>query len=35
MIQYGLPTWGSYLIFAIVTIIVGAILGLVSTIVSF
>lgn len=29
MVQYGLPTWGSYLIFAIVTIVVGAILGLV------
>jgi len=26
----GLPTWGSYLIFAVATIILGAILGLVS-----
>ncbi|XP_050526855.1 thioredoxin-related transmembrane protein 1-like [Daktulosphaira vitifoliae] len=28
MAEYGLPTWGSYLIFAIATIFVGAILGL-------
>lgn len=33
MAEYGLPTWGSYLIFAIATIIIGAILGLVSRIV--
>jgi len=30
MAEYGLPTWGSYLIFAIATILIGAILGLVS-----
>lgn len=30
MAEYGLPTWGSYLIFAIATIFIGAILGLVS-----
>ncbi|CAB0019032.1 unnamed protein product [Nesidiocoris tenuis] len=30
MEEYGLPSWGSYLIFAVVTIILGAILGLVS-----
>lgn len=30
MEDIGLPTWGSYLIFAIATIILGAILGLVS-----
>jgi hypothetical protein len=30
MEEYGLPTWGSYLIFAIATIIIGALLGLVS-----
>ncbi|KAI5638248.1 thioredoxin domain-containing protein [Phthorimaea operculella] len=29
MEQYGLPTWGSYLIFAIATIFIGALLGLV------
>lgn len=29
MEEYGLPTWGSYLIFAVATIILGAILGLV------
>jgi len=29
MVQYGLPTWGSYLIFAIATIIIGAILGII------
>lgn len=29
MAEYGLPTWGSYLIFAIATIFIGAILGLV------
>lgn len=29
MEEYGLPTWGSYLIFAIATIVLGAILGLV------
>ncbi|CAG9789991.1 unnamed protein product [Diatraea saccharalis] len=29
METYGLPTWGSYLIFAIVTIFVGALLGLI------
>ncbi|KAL1124630.1 hypothetical protein AAG570_001254 [Ranatra chinensis] len=29
--DYGLPYWGSYLIFAVVTIILGAILGLVSS----
>ncbi|KAJ2943060.1 hypothetical protein O0L34_g18751 [Tuta absoluta] len=29
MEQYGLPTWGSYLIFAIATIFMGALLGLV------
>lgn len=28
--EIGLPTWGSYLIFAFGTIILGAILGLVS-----
>ncbi|XP_049882330.1 thioredoxin-related transmembrane protein 1-like [Pectinophora gossypiella] len=28
MEQYGLPTWGSYLIFAIGTILIGALLGL-------
>jgi len=28
MEEYGLPTWGSYLIFAVATIIVGALLGL-------
>ncbi|VVC36508.1 Hypothetical protein CINCED_3A023857 [Cinara cedri] len=27
--EYGLPTWGSYLIFAIATIFVGAVLGLI------
>ena len=26
---YGLPTWGSYLVFALATILVGALLGLV------
>lgn len=30
MEDFGLPTWGSYLIFAIATIIIGAFLGLVS-----
>lgn len=30
MVEYGFPTWGSYFIFAIVTIFIGAILGLVS-----
>lgn len=30
MEDFGLPTWGSYLIFAIATIVLGAILGLVS-----
>lgn len=30
MEEYGLPTWGSYLIFALATILVGALLGLVS-----
>ncbi|XP_054282857.1 thioredoxin-related transmembrane protein 1-like isoform X2 [Macrosteles quadrilineatus] len=30
MEDYGLPTWGSYLIFAIATIFVGALLGLVA-----
>jgi len=30
MEEYGMPTWGSYLIFAIATIIIGALLGLVS-----
>lgn len=30
MDQYGLPTWGSYLIFAVATIFIGALLGLVS-----
>ncbi|XP_048488262.1 thioredoxin-related transmembrane protein 1 [Plutella xylostella] len=29
MEQYGLPTWGSYLIFAVATIFIGALLGLV------
>jgi len=29
MEEYGMPTWGSYLIFAIATIIIGALLGLV------
>ncbi len=29
--EYGIPVWGSYTIFAIATIIVGLILGLVST----
>ncbi|GFG39811.1 hypothetical protein Cfor_10586 [Coptotermes formosanus] len=29
MEEYGMPTWGSYLIFAIATIIIGAFLGLV------
>ncbi|CAH2061811.1 unnamed protein product, partial [Iphiclides podalirius] len=29
METYGLPTWGSYLIFALVTILVGALLGLI------
>ncbi|XP_057342056.1 thioredoxin-related transmembrane protein 1-like [Microplitis mediator] len=29
MENYGLPTWGSYLIFAVATIIMGAVLGLV------
>ncbi|XP_034243920.1 thioredoxin-related transmembrane protein 1 [Thrips palmi] len=29
MEEYGLPTWGSYIIFAIATIVLGAILGLV------
>lgn len=33
MAEYGLPTWGSYLIFAIATIFIGAILGLVSIII--
>lgn len=28
--DYGLPTWGSYLVFALATIFVGALLGLVS-----
>lgn len=28
MMDYGLPSWGSYLIFSIVTIILGAVLGL-------
>ena len=27
--DYGLPTWGSYLVFALSTILVGALLGLV------
>merc|ERR1711962_1462218 len=27
--EYGLPTWGSYLVFALATILVGALLGLV------
>ena len=30
MEDFGLPTWGSYLIFAIATIVLGGILGLVS-----
>jgi hypothetical protein len=30
MEEYGMPTWGSYLIFAVATIIIGAFLGLVS-----
>lgn len=30
--EIGLPTWGSYLIFAVATIILGAVLGLVSNI---
>ena len=30
MDHYGLPVWGSYLIFAVATILVGALLGLVS-----
>jgi peptidoglycan/LPS O-acetylase OafA/YrhL len=30
MEEYGMPTWGSYLIFAVATIIIGALLGLVS-----
>ncbi|XP_046675366.1 thioredoxin-related transmembrane protein 1-like isoform X2 [Homalodisca vitripennis] len=30
MEDYGLPTWGSYLIFAVATIIIGALLGLVA-----
>jgi hypothetical protein len=30
MEDYGMPTWGSYLIFAVATIIIGALLGLVS-----
>lgn len=30
MEDYGLPTWGSYLIFALATIVLGALLGLVS-----
>lgn len=30
MEEYGLPSWGSYLIFSIGTILLGAILGLVS-----
>lgn len=30
MEEYGLPSWGSYLIFSIATIFIGAILGLVS-----
>jgi len=29
MEEYGMPTWGSYLIFAIATIVIGALLGLV------
>ncbi|XP_069677514.1 thioredoxin-related transmembrane protein 1 isoform X1 [Periplaneta americana] len=29
MEEYGMPTWGSYLIFAVATIIIGALLGLV------
>ncbi|XP_021931509.1 thioredoxin-related transmembrane protein 4-like [Zootermopsis nevadensis] len=29
MEDYGIPTWGSYLIFAVVTIIIGALLGFV------
>lgn len=28
--DYGLPEWGSYLIFALCTILVGALIGLVS-----
>jgi len=28
--DYGIPVWGSYLIFAIVTIVLGLLLGLVS-----
>lgn len=28
--DFGLPSWGSYLIFAFVTIILGALLGLVN-----
>lgn len=31
MEDYGLPTWGSYLIFAVATIFFGALLGLVSS----
>jgi hypothetical protein len=30
MEEYGMPTWGSYLIFAVATIVIGAVLGLVS-----
>nr|CAD7404843.1 unnamed protein product [Timema cristinae] len=30
MEEYGLPTWGSYLIFAVATIFIGALLGLVN-----
>lgn len=30
MEDFGLPTWGSYLIFSVATIVLGAILGLVS-----
>uniref|UniRef100_A0A0A9W0N3 Thioredoxin-related transmembrane protein 1 n=1 Tax=Lygus hesperus TaxID=30085 RepID=A0A0A9W0N3_LYGHE len=29
MVEYGLPTWGSYVIFSLVTIILGALLGLI------
>lgn len=35
MEDFGLPTWGSYLIFALATIVMGAILGLVSLMVYF
>ena len=28
--DYGIPYWGSYIVFALATILVGAILGLVS-----